>query len=123
MPIRELKNLAPTLAAADEWGLDAKQLGELIKRIKVSVEWAEPPAEREPISFFRWVLADAERCPPLHFALTEHSFTYVNDTRFERMGYEEWLEFCNIHCVFDHEFRPAWRRWASQHRRGPQLVN
>jgi hypothetical protein len=123
MPSRELKNLAPTLAQASKWGLDAEQLEALIKKSRVSVEWAQPPPEPEPISFFRWILGDARRCPQLHFALTEHSVRYRSDSSFETKTYKEWLEFCNIHCVFDNEFRPAWRRWSSRHRRGPQLVN
>jgi hypothetical protein len=95
-----------------------------VKRITVKVEWAPPKREPAPISFLSWLKQDPKRCPPLWFALVEHSETYLVDPKFEHMNFEAWEEFANVHGVTGEEFRPAWRQYrASQRRRGLELVN
>ena len=121
---RELENLPAVLAESDKWGLDTEQLETLVKKISVKFEWSQPRPAPRPISFLSWLKKDPKRCAPLWFALVEHSDTHLSDPRFEHFGFEEWLEFANIHGVYGHEFHPAWRAYRlSQRQRGITLVN
>jgi hypothetical protein len=112
MPSRELKNLAPTLAQASAWGLTIEALAALVEKITVSYEWAAPEPEVRPLSFLNWLKQNPQRCPALWFALVEHSTRYLADPNFDPKTFEAWEAFANRHGVYEHEFRPAWRRWA-----------
>jgi hypothetical protein len=118
---RELENLPGVLAQASKWGLDSKQVEALVKKISVRFEWTKPRPAPRPISFLNWLKQDPKRCPPLWFALVEHSDRYLSDPKFEYMNFEAWQEFANVHGVTGDEFLSAW--WASGRRTPLKLVN
>jgi hypothetical protein len=86
---RELKNLPAVLKNAAAWGMTPTELEAQVERITVKCAWAQPRPAPRPISFLSWLKQDPKRCPPLWFALAEHSDRYLSDPKFEYMNFRQ----------------------------------